>query len=148
MDAEQEPELIFSLTLVCDPEQLFSGSEILAALVEHGCRYGDMNIFHRFESAQATHRKLFSVANAFNPGTFHIDTMGQEDFKGISFFMGVPGSYQPENAYETMVNTARSLQERVGGKLMDSSRSVFTEQTHQHELEKIKDYKRKMLVKH
>lgn len=145
-DESAEPELIFSLTLVNDAE-MFNGQELLSALIETGCRFGDMNIFHRFKSAQQPQQKLFSIANAFNPGVFDLDTMPNEHFKGISFFMGVPGGTEPENAYQTMVATARQIKQALGGKLMDSSRSVFTEQTFGHELERIKEYKRKKLTK-
>jgi len=140
-----EPELIFSLTLV--NEEAFNGQELLSALVENGCRFGEMNIFHRFKSAKEPKQKLFSIANAFNPGVFDLDTMPNEAFKGISFFMGVPGGTEPEFAYKTMVETARQLKSSIGGKLMDSSRSVFTDQTYHHELEKINDYKRRKLAK-
>jgi cell division protein ZipA len=141
-----EPELIFSLTLV-NKEQPFSGAELLQLLIEKGCRFGEMDIFHRYKSAQNTKQKYFSIANAFKPGIFDLDTMSSQTFAGISFFMGVPGAYEPEIAYQTMVQTARELKQALGGKLMDSSRSVFTEQTFQHELEQIKEYKRKKLTK-
>lgn len=141
-----EPELIFSLTLV-NKEQPYKGAELLQLLIEKGCRFGDMDIFHRYKSAQNSKQKYFSIANAFKPGVFDLDTMNTEEFAGISFFMGVPGAYEPEIAYQTMVQTAREMKKELGGKLMDSSRSVFTEQTFQHELEKIKEYKRKKLTK-
>lgn len=141
-----DPELIFSLTLV-NQEQPYKGAELLQQLIEKGCRFGEMDIFHRFKSAQNNKQKFFSVANAFKPGVFDLDTMNNENFAGISFFMGVPGAYEPETAYQTMVQTAREMKKELGGKLIDSSRSVFTEQTFQHELEKIKEYKRRKLTK-
>ncbi|WP_144394055.1 cell division protein ZipA [Pleionea sediminis] len=145
VDPDVEPELIFSVTLLA-PEEGFAGEKLLQLLIERGCRFGDMNIFHRYKSPQATNKKYFSIANAFEPGTFDVQTMANETFKGISFFMGVPGSYEPDTAYQTMVDTARALKDEFGGKLMDSSRSVFTDQTRQHELEQIKEYKRRQLT--
>ena len=41
----QEPELIFSLTLLSQ-ETPFNGDALLQRLIELGCRFGDMNIFH------------------------------------------------------------------------------------------------------
>jgi cell division protein ZipA len=145
-DYFSEPELIFSLTLE-NKEQPFNGGELLQLLIEKGCRFGEMDIFHRYKSAQNTKQKYFSIANAFKPGVFDLDTMSSQEFAGISFFMGIPGAYEPEVAYQTMVQTARELKNALGGKLMDSSRSVFTDQTFQHELEQIKEYKRKKLMK-
>ncbi len=146
VDPDVEPELIFSVTLLA-PDEAYSGEALLQALVERGCRHGDMDIFHRYKSPQETRLKYFSVANAFQPGTFDLNNMPSEMFKGISFFMGVPGSAEPEIAYQTMVETARAIKGSLGGKLMDSSRSVFTEQTRQHEIEQIKEYKRRNLTK-
>ena len=142
----QEPELIFSLTLLSQ-ETPFNGDALLQRLIEFGCRFGDMNIFHCCKTPGNDSEKYFSVANAFNPGVFDLDNMSQESFKGVSFFMGIPGAYEPEVAYKKMVETARALQKEFGGKLMDSSRSVFTEQTYQHEKEQINDYKRKSLTR-
>lgn len=144
--AHQEPELIFSLTLLSQ-ETPFNGDALLQRFIELGCRFGDMNIFHCCKTPGNDNEKYFSVANAFNPGVFDLDNMSQESFKGVSFFMGIPGAYEPETAYTKMVETARTLQKEFGGKLMDSSRSVFTEQTYQHEKEQINDYKRKSLTR-
>ncbi|NVJ61108.1 MAG: cell division protein ZipA [Gammaproteobacteria bacterium] len=143
-----EPELIFSLTLLANDDNAFHGQELLSQLIENGCRFGDMNIFHRFKAANSTKNKYFSVANAFNPGVFDLDNMQNESFKGISFFMGVPGPAEPEVAYKAMVEAARGIKKQLGGKIMDSRRSVFTEQTYQHDLEQINEYRRKTLTKH
>ncbi len=143
----EQPELIFSLTLLAGTEEGIAGQELLRALVEKGCRFGEMNIFHRFKSAQNIGEKYFSVANAFNPGTFDIDTMSENVFKGITFFMTIPSSVEPEVAYKTMVETIRALKTEFNGQIKDGNRSVFTEQTYQHELEQIKEYKRKYLTK-
>ena len=146
-DEAVEPELIFSLTLLAEEENAFHGQQLLSQLIENGCRFGDMNIFHRYKVSNSTKNKYFSVANAFNPGVFDLDNMQNESYKGISFFMGVPGPAEPDVAYRAMVEAARGIKKALGGKIMDSRRSVFTEQTYQHELEQINEYRRKTLTK-
>ena len=83
-----------------------------------------------------------------NPGTFDMNSMESTRYKGMTFFMTVPGYDDPELAYRAMVETVRFLQQQLAGQIIDGSRSVFTEQTFQHELEKIKEYQRRALARH
>ncbi|MCO7226830.1 cell division protein ZipA [Pleionea sp. CnH1-48] len=143
---EQEPEVILSLALISQDEELFSGQKLLQSMIENGLRFGDMDIFHYNRTITDSQHKWFSVANAMNPGTFDLNIMENEQFKGLTFFMTLPGPFEPTQAYSKMVEVVRSIQESVGGQIIDGSRSVFTEQTFQHELEKIKEFKRQNLT--
>ncbi|MEE4246279.1 MAG: cell division protein ZipA C-terminal FtsZ-binding domain-containing protein [Kangiellaceae bacterium] len=144
---DHKAQQIFSLTLLSNDDSEFNGESLLGAMIELGCRYGDMKIFHRLQSVNDVSKKLYSIANAFNPGYFDIDTMPSQNFKAITFFCQFPNSIDAEICYRQMVDDCKTMQMAIGGRIMDSNRSVFTQQTYHHELEVIKELKRKSLTR-
>ncbi len=141
-----EQDLIFSVTLLAKEETPFSGYDVLQCLVENGFKHGEMNIFHLYKNPQNKTGKLFSVANAFNPGIFNLDTMSEDTVKGLTFFMAISGFNEPEAGYRKMVETVNKCQIQLGGQMVDSTKSTFTEQTYRYDIEKIIEYKRRKLV--
>ena len=87
----------------------FDGQAMLRLLLESGLRYGDMHIFHRHRETAGQERLEFSVANAVEPGTFDIDTMEEEQFAGITFFMKLPGPGEPLGALDRMLSVGRNI---------------------------------------
>ncbi len=92
------------------------GPKIHAALQAQGLRFGGKKIYHRFNGEQP----VFSVASLVKPGT--LDPTEAKDFStpGLSVFMQLPGSSQPEAALKDMLSTARQLARALNAELYDT----------------------------
>ncbi|WP_196138227.1 cell division protein ZipA [Aliikangiella sp. G2MR2-5] len=146
-DELSEPDMVCSLILRAKEGEAFKGGEFLPLLLSQGLRHGDMGIFHR----HATHNGkagpvIYSVANAVKPGTFDLKNIERFETPAFAFFMTLPGPKEPVSAYEGMVKTIRMIQSELGGQILDESKSVYTEQTHQHQLELIRSYLTKKIT--
>ena len=122
------------------------GRDLLAALLEQGLRYGDMNIFHRHQSRNGRDELQFSMANALEPGTFDIDAMEAQSFRAVTFFLKMPGPASPGDALERMIKTVRALAERFSGEVRDDQHSALTQQTIEHMRERVRDFERRQRV--
>lgn len=147
-DADQlanrvKPEVVLSIHAFCRGSEGFSGEALLHLFDACDLRYGREGIFHRFEEADGRGPIQFSVSQTFEPGIFNPDTIKQESFSSLSFFMSLPGPSRPLEAYLAMSEMARVMETQLGAELLDSSRSVFTRQTVEHDRQQIVDYERR-----
>ena len=148
IDSEATHDLVISLILRALPEQVYQGKDFMPLLLSQGMRHGDMGIFHRHTgNAGKVGKVIYSVANAINPGTFDINNIETFETPAFAFFMTLPGPAEPLFAFEGMVKTMRLLQQELGGQILDETRSVYTEQTHQHKLDMLQDYITKSSLK-
>ena len=128
--------------------QAFKGADLLHILLACDCRFGDMNIFHRYEGTSGKGAVQFSIVNMVEPGVFDLNNIDDFSTPGVSFFMGVPGPKDAMQAFECMVETAQCLVKNLDGELLDESRSVMTAQTLDHCRQKIRDFERRQLAQH
>jgi cell division protein ZipA len=137
------PDEVLIVNVMARKGELFSGPELLEAMLGQGLRYGDMDIFHRHESADGRGRILFSAANIVVPGT--LDLTAMEDFTtpGISLFLSLPIASDSLSAYNLMVATAQAIADALQGELKDEQRSVMTRQTIEHGRQRVIEYERK-----
>jgi cell division protein ZipA len=107
------------LHVVAKDGQYYQGYELLQALLRHGLRFGDRKIFHCYDAASSP-RQLFSLTALNKPGTFDLSKMGQFKCRGLILFMQVDGCRGFESqAFDTMVKTAFSLVNDLGGSIVD-----------------------------
>ncbi len=144
--ADEAPEEDFDEVLVInvlrrDGAQM-PGADLLEVVSEHGLRYGDMNIFHRYGAGQ---RIEFSMANAVKPGTFDLGAIDDLYTPGVSFFMRLPGPDQPLEAFDDMANVARDIAQRLQADLKDERHSVMTAQTLEHCRQRIREFRRRQM---
>ena len=132
--------------LVASQGEAFAGRELLSGLLEQGMRYGEMNIFHLHQRGAAGDQLLFSMANAMEPGTFDIDRMEKETFRGVTFFLKLPGPTSASDALNRMLTVARNLATNLSGELRDEQRSVLTRQTEEHLRQRVQDFERRARV--
>ena len=97
-------EELLILGVMAKPEAPFDGAALIAALRGQGLKYGDMGIFHRLGAGKvagknASEERLFSVANAIEPGTFDLSDLEGLQSPGLTFFMQLP---IPGDALETL----------------------------------------------
>ncbi len=142
-----EPELIFTLYLVSASEAPYQGEQLVQTLLDQGMRHGDMNIFHRHSQATGRGPIQFSLANAYDPGTFNLDKLDQLETKGLAVFMALPGPKKPIKAYEMMVATSKAIVQELGGYIIDSSKAHFSRQIEAHHKEQIQEFERRQLLK-
>jgi len=136
-------EELLVLNLLAPRGTRFEGEGIVNALRAQGLRYGDMNIFHRVDPA--TKAKVFSVANAIEPGTFDLADLDSLRCPGMSFFLQLPGPDDAISAFEDMLEAARKVMVALGGELRDENMSVLSGQTAGHMRQRISDYSRRRL---
>lgn len=124
----------------------FKGPDLLHILLACDLRYGDMNIFHRYERENGSGAVQFSMANSVEPGTFDLDKIDDFTTPGVCFFMSVPGPEESIKAFEYMVETAQCLVTNLNGEMQDETRSVMTNQTLEHCRHRLRDFERRRLT--
>lgn len=116
-------EQLLVIHVMAQSEQSFMGYELLQALLTIGLRYGDMHIFHRYQSYKGSMRLLFSLASATEPGTFDLNNMGGFSCRGLSLFMNLNHlKYDAHEAFELMWETAQQLAYELGGDIYNDIR--------------------------
>ncbi|GGY66732.1 cell division protein ZipA [Marinobacter zhanjiangensis] len=136
-------EVIVINILASEERGDFSGAALKKLFEACGLEHGDLDIYHRHETEDATSPVQFSVANAVEPGTFKPGEMEQMSTPGISFFMSLPGPTDNMQAFDFMLETAQAVVRNLGGELKDERRSVMTAQTIEHCRQRIREYERK-----
>lgn len=146
-EAEAEPEDadiedVLVINVLRRGTALMPGSDLLEVVSDHGLRYGDMNIFHRYGAGQ---RIEFSMANAVKPGTFDLGAIDELRTPGVTFFLRLPGPDQPLEAFDDMARIARDMAERLDAELKDERHSVMTAQTLEHCRQRIREFRRRQM---
>lgn len=142
----QNPQMeeLLILGVMAKPDAPFGGDDLVAALRGQGLKFGDMGIFHRTQGDSG--ERLFSVANAVEPGTFDLSDLTALQTPGLTFFMQLP---VPGDALETlddMILSARTVAAALGGDVKDDTMSALTGQTVEHLKQRIADFARKQLT--
>ena len=138
---------IFVINVIKEGEPLLQGAELNHIFKVCDMRFGEMDIFHRFEQANAQGKIQFSVVNAVAPGKFDLDTIESIETPGISLFMSLPGPENPMEAFDAMAEVALVFSRNFNANLYDESHSDLTPQTLEHYRHRIREYSRKQVVK-
>jgi len=136
------PEVFMINVVARDPAGL-NGDDILQILLACDLRFGDMNFFHRTEFESGRGAIQFSVANMMQPGVFDIDNMSDLTTPGLVFFLTLPGPEDMMQAFDFMLETARTVARNLGADVLDESRSVLTGQAIEHSRQKIRELERR-----
>lgn len=122
----QSPVEYLVLHVMASEKYPYSGYELLQTLLASGFRYGDMNIFHRYETKTGRGPLLFSLASVNKPGTFELPKMGSFSCPGLTLIMPLKDSPDPMVTFDTMLETTRELVEDLGGEVWDEHRQVLS----------------------
>jgi cell division protein ZipA len=98
---------------------------LFTCLKKHQMQFGEMSIFHRLD---ADNRSKFSLANAIEPGTFDLDTMGSMTTPALSLFMRAHELADPIATYHEMLMVAEALGNALNGEVRDESRQPLSRQ--------------------
>lgn len=136
-------EDVIVLHLMASEGTVFTGSELLDAVVDNGLRYGALKIFHRHVKADGSGDVLFSMANSVNPGTFELNAMAEFSTPGVTFMMVLQDSDDPLGTFDLMLQSIYGISSLIGGELKDEKRSTLGRQTAEHYRERIMDFNRR-----
>jgi cell division protein ZipA len=120
---EEQGRKIVALRLVSAPASRFQGRAVRQALAAEGFVLGKFDIFHK---PGPDDRAVLSAASLTKPGTFALNTIDAQRFGGISLFAVLPGPLPAQQTFDELLNTARSLNERLQGALQDERGEPLT----------------------
>jgi cell division protein ZipA len=112
-----ERQRIVTIRICAVGDSRWAGERLMAALELHGLAFGNYQVFHR---RHTDGRSLFCVASLIEPGTFDIDEMAHQEFRGVTLFAVLPGPAAPLATMDELFGTARGLAEELSGMLQDS----------------------------
>jgi cell division protein ZipA len=115
------------LHVLAEADTYFSGEALVSKFSEHKLHFGPMDIYHFYEN-DGYGDIIFSVANAFEPGTLILDYPQGFYTQGLTFFIQLPGQCEPEESFEAMLNTATLLAKSLNARLCDHQRQPLTPQ--------------------
>jgi cell division protein ZipA len=146
--AQSPEQLHVVMTVMARNGESFSGDALRHAFEHAELHHGDMNIFHRHEEPRDRRTPtLFSAANVLAPGHFEPADMDSLSTPGIAIFMRLPGPDSPADAFQQMLDTAKTVAEELQGTLCDETRSTLTAQSVNHLRERIADFGRRQMLK-
>ncbi len=134
---------IIVINILKEKEPLLKGQDISQVFKACDMRFGEMDIFHRFEQANAQGKIQFSVVNALKPGSFNMSSMDEMETSGISLFMSLPGPNNPMEAFDAMSEVALVFARNFNASLYDDSHSDLTPQTLEHYRNRVREFTRK-----
>ncbi len=141
-----EAQMALVIHCISRDELGFSGEDMVNLFNQCDVRFGEREIFHRFEQAEGKGSIQFSIVNSFEPRHFAPETILDQHFRGLSLFMKLPGAKNPSAAYEAMVAIAQLLAKHFNADLFDGERSALTQQTIEHERQQIVDFEYRQKV--
>ncbi|OGI43338.1 MAG: hypothetical protein A2150_06765 [Candidatus Muproteobacteria bacterium RBG_16_64_11] len=121
-------DVIASINIVSTNETGFSGRAIDQAAHRVGMEFGPMNIYHLKNPDPTGYRNLFSLANLYQPGEFDLKRIIDFTTDGLTLFMSVPHAANPEQAFDRMIDVAKTLCRLLGGELRDQQQRPLSDQ--------------------
>ena len=144
IEANKQPvQEVLVINVMANTAQGLQGETLLELLLACGLRFGEMNIFHRYDDQSHTQ---FSVVNCVKPGIFNLEKMHNFTTPGVSLFMQLPMRADAMQAFDFMYETALCLAKNLDAQLKDEQQSSLTAQTAEHYREKIRSFKQSQLM--
>lgn len=120
-------EEVIAILILAKEDTTFVGYELLQAILANGLRFGDMNIFHRFQEKNGHGPLIFSLASATEPGTFDIDNMGAANCVGLTLFMRCSGSHLDLPRFNLLLETTKQLAEELDGDVCNQQQELLSQ---------------------
>ena len=135
-DMPSPPERIIAINVLATGEP-FAGPRLVTCLQESGMSHGEMDIFHKKDSAG---RVEFSLANAVEPGAFDLAGIETFDTPGVLAFMRVHELQNPLQVFDDMLALANKLANELDGEVKDEARQAMTAEAVDRYRQQIKDF--------
>jgi cell division protein ZipA len=139
------PQKIVTLRLVAGEGATFRGDELILSMRGIGLRHGKFGIFHRYDGSDET-RTIFSAASLVEPGSFDLANIKEQELPGISLFLVLPGPVEGAEAFDMMMDTARTIAQSLDGELLDETGSTLSIQRERYMREEIIQFEHSIKV--
>ena len=136
---------IVTLRLIARDGGAFKGDELVLSMRGIGLRHGKFGIFHRYDGNDEE-RTVFSAASLVEPGSFDLANIKDQELPGISLFLVLPGPVDSVEAFDMMMECARTLTQSLDGELLDESGSTLSIQRERYMREEVIQYQHSNLV--
>ncbi|MFI4956679.1 MAG: cell division protein ZipA [Gammaproteobacteria bacterium] len=120
---------VICLNIKAPDGEAFLGEGLVTLLRTAGLYFGDLNIFHYEVERDGDFYPLFSLASAFEPGSFNLDTIDDYVTPGLTLFMEVDAVDEPREVFALMLETARNLAGELQGTVCDDKWKPFTQES-------------------
>lgn len=124
--SSSQSDCVVVLYLMAPEGCVYSGYELLQALLSAGMRYGKQRVFNRHEHKDGRGEVLFHCASAVAPGTFDLTKMGAFSSQGLCLFFTASSVEEPMSTFDCLLETIDQLVEDIGGQVLDEKRALFT----------------------
>lgn len=104
-----------AVTLMLTPKSLvLEGTMVLDLVRQYALRFGDLNMFHRYENPKGEGMLWFSVLGMTKDGLvpFDLAALPQMQYRGLAFFVALPNP-QALRGFDSMVQVAQSIAQSV-----------------------------------
>ena len=135
-DAPAGEQKIVTLRVVASGNGALSGEELVLSLRGIGMRHGKFGIFHRYDGADEN-KIVFSAASLIEPGSFDLENIKTQQIPGISLFMILPSLIEGTEAFDLMMQAARTLAQSLKAELLDETGSTLSVQRERYLREEI-----------
>jgi cell division protein ZipA len=139
------PQKIVTLRLVAGEGATFRGDELILSMRGIGLRHGKFGIFHRYDGSDET-RTIFSAASLVEPGSFDLANIKEQELPGISLFLVLPGPVEGAEAFDMMMEAARTIAQSLDGELLDETGSTLSIQRERYMREEIIQFEHSIKV--
>lgn len=133
---------IVSLRIAPKGADQLSGEDVILSLRGLGLQHGKFGIFHRLEGGPDN--IVFSVASLVEPGSFDLKNIRQQKVPGLSIFLVRPGPGTGPEAFDQMIDAARTLARSLGGDLLDGEGSTLSIQRERYIREELIEYEHRV----
>ena len=136
IEPEPAPQKIVTLRIVARDRGAFRGDDLILALRGIGMRHGKFGIFHRIDGDD-DNATVFSAASLVEPGSFDLSNIREQSIPGISLFLVLPGPLEGAEAFDMMIESARTITQALNGELLDESGSTLSIQRERYMREEV-----------
>ncbi len=135
------PSDIIVLYILARPNNVLLGSQINSSVQAMGLSFGEMNIFHY----KPEDRKVFSLANMVEPGSFDENTIHDLKTSGLTVFMQIKKG-DPLDDLTEMLQRSYQLAGLLDAVLCNHKRKPLTEQDAENYRTQVSDFERAALT--
>jgi len=127
---------IVTVRIVARHKGAFRGDELILCLRGIGMRSGKFGIYHRYDGNDEN-KTVFSAASLVEPGSFDLANIKEQHIPGISMFLVLPGPIEGAEAFDLMMQAARSITKSMDADLLDETGSTLSIQRERYMREEV-----------